>query len=365
MGIKVKIGGKGIMDLKFEYTENNHFKWGWGDEWFNEPNPTKRFKVQLGNVSRPVGSFRQECISAAKLLASKTTKPIVVGLSGGSDSQIVCLALREAGIPFKVVIVKLFTNGELQNGHDIKTAFKFCEKYKIEHIDYSINTDDFYNTKALHYAEKYGFTGVETIMQCETMDYLGHDYCYIMAGGDIVMQSKLPHVLAKSDIKQMPNCPGSELIWWQTPQPIMRHMMEMGYEGTSKFFLYTPELISAYLMDPVVQDFLRARHVTFEAFMFWNPEPGQWWKFFQMLIKPMMTLREWPEMVPARKWTGFEKLSDSNKYKEYQQLIDVASKGVSMGQAVALPIYDLIDYIHTPHTHSLVAIDVDNIRKYD
>lgn len=352
------------MDLKFEYTEHNHFKWGWGDEWFNEPNPAKQFKLHLGSVTRPVGSFRQECIAAAKLLASKATKPIIVGLSGGSDSQIVCLALREAGIPFKVVIVKLLTDGALQNGFDIKTAYKFCEKFNIEHIDYLIDTDEFYRNKAAKYAEKYGFTGVETIMQCETMDFLGQDYCYIMAGGDIVMNSKLPKVVAGSKIKQMPNCPGTEIIWWQTPQPIMRHMMEMGYEGTSKFFLYTPELISAYLMDPVVQDFLRARHVTFEVFMSWNPDPAQWWKFFQMLIKPMMTLREWPEMVPARKWTGFEKLSVSKKLKEYQKIIDIASKGVSMGQAVAPTIYELIDYIHTPHTHSLVAIKAGNVRTY-
>lgn len=356
------------MDLKFEYTENNHYKWGWGEDWFNDPDPAKQYKIHLGYVTRPVKSFREECIAAAKLLASKATKPIIVGLSGGSDSQMVCLALLFANVPFTVVIVKLMTNGILQNGHDIKTAYIFCKKYGIEHMDYIIHTDEFYQTKGKEYAAKYGFTGVETIMQCQTMDFLGNDYCYIMAGGDVVMNSKLPKVVPYSGIPQMPNCPGTEIIWWQTPQPIMRHMMEMGYEGTSKFFLYTPELISAYLMDPAVQDFLRARHVTFEVFMTWNPEPSQWWKFFQMLIKPMMTLREWPEMVPARKFTGFEQLQGKNhnsgKYKLYQEIIDKASEGKTMGQAVAPTIRELIDYIHTPHRHSLRAVKANNIRKY-
>lgn len=358
------------MELKFEYTEDNHFKWGWGDEWYNAPDPTKQYKMHLGYVKRPVQSFRQECINAAKLIAEKASKPIIVGLSGGSDSQMACLAFREAGVPFKVVIVKLVTNdGVLRNGHDIKTAYEFCKKFNIEWIDFTLNTDEFYPTKGVEYAKKYGFTGVQTIIQCATMDFIGHDYCYIMAGGDIVMTSLLPWVVPESNLPLMPNGKGTDLVWWQAPLPIMQHMMAMGYEGTSKFYLYTPELISAYLMDPVVQDFLRARNVTFEVFQGWHPANRMWWKFFHMLIKPMMTLREWPEMVPARKFTGFEKLQGadfkSGQEAEYQKMIDIASEGKTMGQAVTPTIMELIDYIHTPHTHSLIATKTQNFRKYE
>lgn len=352
------------MELKFDYTENNHFKWGWGDEWFNEPDPNKQYKIHLGYVTRPVQSFRQECINTARLIGAKATKPIIVGLSGGSDSQMVCLSFREAGIPFKVVIVKLFTDdGELRNDHDIKTAYEFCKKFNIEWIDFDLNVDEFYATKGVEYAEKYGFTGVQVLIQCATMDFVGKDYCYIMAGGDIVMTSLLPHVAPDANLPMIPNTRGTDLVWWQTPLPIMQHMISMGYEGTSKFYLYTPELISAYLTDPVVQDFLRARNVIYEVFMHWHPSIRMWWRLFHMLFKPMMTSREWPEMIPARKYTGFEKLQgknyDGGQEARYQEMIDTASKGKTKGQVVVTRILDLIDYIHTPHTHNLLAVKTD------
>lgn len=353
------------MELKFNYTHQNHFKWGWGDDWYNKPDPTQKYKIHLGHVSRPVGSFRQECINAARLIADKATKPIIIGLSGGSDSQIVCLSFMEIGVPFKVVIVKLYTgDGKLCNGHDIATAYEFCKKFNLEYIEFSLNMDKFYRTTGSEYAQKYGFTGVQTIIQCATMDFVCKDYCYIMAGGDIIMTTVMPGMFPEKKIATMPNCKGTDLIWWQAPLPIMQHMIAMEYEGTSKFYLYTPELISAYLMDPVVQDFLRARNVLFHVYTTWHPNQRMWWRFFHLLIKPMMTLREWPEMIPTRKYTGFEQLQGadhmSGKEAEFQEIINRASGGKTLGQAVAPTIMELIDYIHTPHTHSLEAVKTNN-----
>lgn len=231
---------KSAIDLKFEYTEDNHFKWGFGDEWHNAPDRFKQYKLQLGHIKRPVLSFREECVNAAKHLADRATKPILVGLSGGGDSQMVCLSLREAGVPFKVLITKLYDEfWNLVNEEDISTAYKFCEVYGVEHLEYSINLDYFYNDGALDYAKKYGFTNLHTITQCDMMDYVCNEYCYIMAGGDVVM-TPYPNVITPDRIlPKIQNTVVPDTItvptWWQTPQPIMQHMMEMGYEGTSKF----------------------------------------------------------------------------------------------------------------------------------
>jgi hypothetical protein len=350
-----------IMDLKFEYTENNHFKWGFGGEWYNKPDPTKQYQIQLGHTTRPIQSFRQECINTARLIASKATKPICVGLSGGSDSQMACLSFMQADIPFKTVIVSMVdADGRILNDHDIKNAYAFCEKYNIEYIDFKINPDEFYATKGKEYAAKYGFTGVHVLLQCATMDFICPDYCYIMAGGDIVFAPYKKTLTPDLDLPELDNVPGvAKPVWWQTPLPIMQHMMAMGYEGTSKFYLYTPELIVAYLTDPAVKDFLNTQDVIYEVFIRWLPHPRMWWRCFHMLFKPLMTQREWPEMLPARKYTGFEQLQGKNfnsgKEMLYQAYVDEAAGGISSGQVIATPIADLITYLTTPHTHNLVA----------
>lgn len=349
------------MDLQFEYTENNHFKWGFGDEWYNTPDPTKQYKIQLGFTRRPVMRFRDECINVARLIAAKATKPIIVGLSGGSDSQMACLAFREANIPFKVVILKMTNHaGDNVNGHDIKNAYAFCQQYGIEWIDFVVNVDEFYAGPAKEYAAKYGFTGVHTILQCATMDFVGKDYCYVMAGGDIVFAPYKSYVTPELDLPKLPNLTDmNKPVWWQTPLPIMQHMMAMGYEGTSKFYLYTPEIIAAYLTDPAVTDFLNAQDVIYEVFCKWHPHARMWWRCFHMLFKPLMTQREWPEMLPARKYTGFEQLQGKNfnsgQEVLYQQYINDAAGGISDGQVISTPIQDLITYVTTPHTHNLVA----------
>jgi hypothetical protein len=348
---------------KYEYTENNHFKWGFGDEWYNEPDRLKQYKLSLGHVTRKVGTFREECIHAAKLIGEKTTKPILVGLSGGNDSQVVCLALREAGVPFSVIIVKTFDEfWNPVNEEDNQVAYEFCKKYDIEYIDYSINLDYYYRDEALDYADKYGFSQHHTIVQCAVMDYVCDRYYYIMAGGDIVFS---PYVNIITPELDQPKLPGTVIpdritksVWWQTPQPIMQLMVDKGYEGTSKFYLYTPELIASYLQHPVTTQYLENEDVILQAFTRWFPRPkDMWWRCFHMLYKPMMIKQEFPEVIQSLKRTGFEKIETLKAPQgprtlvgEYIKLLRDAAAGKCGGQVIATPIADLIRYINTPHT---------------
>ena len=354
------------MEPKFEYTLNNHFKWGYGDEWHNRPDPTKQFKIMLGSQSRPLMSFRDECIEAARLIGERATKPIIVGLSGGSDSQIACLAFREAKVPFSVVIVRMFDKDNNHiNDFDIKTAYEFCRVYNIDYIEHSINVDEFYRGQGSEYAARYAFTHPNVIVQASTMDFVGPDYCYIMAGGDIVF---CPYKSGMTPDLQLPRIPNvlngivNTPVWWYGTQPIMQHMIESGFEGTSKFFMYTPELLLSFLKDPVVRDFINAVNPIYEVYISWSI-PENWWKCFQMLIKPMVTMREWPEMIPARKYTGFEMLdkarsenSNISMSKMYHTLLLEAAKEVQHNnQLIATTMPDLIKYLETPHDHPLVS----------
>ena len=346
------------MELKLEYTENNHFKWGFGDDqWFNLPKPGDKYRIHLGYCTRPVESFRSECIRAAKLIAEKATKPIIVGLSGGSDSQMVCLSMIEAGIPFSVIIARLLdVDNNVVNAHDIKTAYAFCEKYNVDYQNFDIDLDNYYKTTGKKYAEYYGFTDTRVIVQCAVMDHVGKDYCYIMAGGDPLLSVYRPTFTPKQITTDIPrvikelNLIGP--VWWQTPQPIMRHMMEMGYEGTSKFFLYTPELIASYLTDDVCQQFRNASKAMYETFFMWHRDNS--WMLFQMLFKPLLTTKHWPEIVQAQKLTGFEQIEKNKELTGlYKTILKEAAGGKTENAVIPVLITDLIKYVSTPHDHAL------------
>lgn len=361
------------MKLNFDYTLNNHYKWGFGDDWYNEPTQHKPYKVHIGAVTRPVKSFREECINAAKLIAEKATKPILVGLSGGGDSQVACLSFREAGIPFKVIIVHLYdVNWKEVNTHDITNAFKFCETYGIEYIEQHINLDYFYRDDGVSHAEKYGFTQLHTITQCAVIDYVSDEYCYIMAGGDIMFSPYLNFITP--DVEQPRIAQSSrDLVrscWWSGPQPILQYMIDKGCEGTTKFFMYTPELIASFLTHPVTTQYLDNEDVIVGTFTDWFKNPNGWWKCFHYLYKPMMIKQEFPEVLAVKKQTGYEVMeSKTSTFDElkppmmvYQKLITTATRGCTSGQVIAIPIPDLIKYIQTPHTEGDVLTATRVIR---
>src|SRR5687768_12507692 len=90
-----------------QYSYNNHSKYGWGNDWFNKPERTHSgFQVTFGKSVGTPGSFRDECVRAARLIGESTKEPIVVALSGGVDSEVIARSFLEAEIPFKAVIVR-------------------------------------------------------------------------------------------------------------------------------------------------------------------------------------------------------------------------------------------------------------------
>ena len=56
----------------FEYTLNNHFKFGYDNEWFvDRPNKNSKWSVQYGQCNRPVKNWREECKLAASIIYDK------------------------------------------------------------------------------------------------------------------------------------------------------------------------------------------------------------------------------------------------------------------------------------------------------
>jgi len=344
------------MEPKFEHTQDNHFKWGWSS-WYCPPEPKETYRIHLGYTKRKWGSLREECVLACEYIASKATKPIIVGLSGGSDSQMACISFKEARVPFTALICKYkYTNGEIINQHDIATAYQFCKLHNISYQELEINIDEFFKTRALDLARQYCMPKVETIIQTVAMDHVGKDYCYIMAGGDVMMLALRNTVGERLGLTTYNNR-FSEPVWTESPVPIMQHMISNGYEGTSKFWLYTPELIASYLTDPVTQDFLKNFDVLMDNYIDMTGGTERLWKCFHYMYKPLMTTREFPELIRTKKYTGYENLYAGaekipSKMNVYIEMLQAAVRDLNAGQTIITSVKKLEQYVTTAHSES-------------
>lgn len=283
-----------MQQLKYSY--NDHYKWGFNDGWFNDAEPEGYFNVSLGACSRPHKSFREECINSARLLGDSLTKPILVGLSGGSDSQVVCLSLIGAGVPFTPVILKLFgSNGDPYNSHDVEGAFAFCEKFNLTPIVEELNLDEFYINQGFQLIYDYCITSYQICVQLYLVIKYKTTHAYINGGGD-------PQLLKYKD----PETGVAELAYELGPTPIQQYMINNNIEGCLKFFMYTPEQIAAYLDHPVFHAFDAAQEAI---------QDRTSWDYFTYCVKPMMYVDQWPELLQRKKFTGFEQIPYINEMK--------------------------------------------------
>lgn len=272
---------------QLNYSFNDHYKWGFNEGWFNDAEPEGYFKVSIGACNRPHKSFREECIIAAKLLGDSVTKPILVGLSGGSDSQVVCLSLINANVPFTPVILKLFdSKGYQYNKHDVEGAFAFCDKFNLTPIVEELDLDNFFINQGIQLIHDNCITVFEIVVQLYLVIKYKDTHAYINGGGD-------PQLSKYED----PETGETTLSYSLGPTPIQQYMINNGIEGCLKFFMYTPEQIAAYLDHPVFHAYDAAQGSIHDRTS---------WDYFTYCVKPMMYINEWPEIIQRKKFTGFE-----------------------------------------------------------
>jgi hypothetical protein len=77
---------------------------------------------------------------------SDFTKPIILYLSGGLDSELLALALLEAGKPFTPVIFCWTSNDAVKNQAEVQFAFDFCAAHNLTPIIKSIDVSSLWSS---------------------------------------------------------------------------------------------------------------------------------------------------------------------------------------------------------------------------
>jgi hypothetical protein len=265
-----------------ELTENNHFKFGYNNRWFNykkwfneREDRFESWDVKYGRCKREPYSFRVECEEAAKLIRSKTDLPINIFFSGGIDSEVVCRSFMKAGIDFTPVICEY---NEGLNNHDIKYALGFCRKFGLEPKILKLDVKEYWKD-CLNLSEQTRCISPQFLVlmwmvsQVEGYNILGSGECY----------------LEQSDYRW-------KMVEKEKVAALYKHYILNDIQGAPGFFQYTPELMLSYLEHPAIVNA--------------NSDPPY-------SLKPRVYENQWFGLKKREKYNGFEHLKELDmKYRQ-------------------------------------------------
>lgn len=123
--------------------------WGYDSGLFNAPtSPDSVLHATLYSPTRDIGSLRDEMTNAANILKELVgNDEIILCFSGGMDSQMAALALRDAGAKFKLVHANVYLGEYHINHNESETCIAFSKKFNfpMEVIDVDLKkcTDEY------------------------------------------------------------------------------------------------------------------------------------------------------------------------------------------------------------------------------
>jgi hypothetical protein len=247
--------GEGSAVPPFAMTHRNHFKFGYDNRWFEDRrSPEDKWAVAYGRCERPVKDWRAECIETAKVIRASTDLDLWVMFSGGIDSEVVLQSFLFADIPVNAAITCFRNN---LNRQDVRYAVKFCEThgvpYKLLHID----IEEFFESgDALRMADRTHCVHpvllhtMWAMNQVNGYPILGSAECYLVkrsADKDVLE----PAVGSAADEWVMHE--KERIASWY------RHLLVERRPGCAGFFQYTPEIMLAFLQDPIMVELCNGR----------------------------------------------------------------------------------------------------------
>jgi len=286
----------------FEYTLNNHFKFGYNGVAYNQrQSKDDEFWVGYGTANQEVGTFKEECFRAARLIRDRVyalSLPIDVMYSGGADSEVMLRSFLEQDIQVNVNITEFKDN---LNSQDVECAYKFCEINKINPIVHKLDVSEFLESEAFEYAE---------FSKCPSPQMLVFMWLYDRVKGVPILgyNTNIVHrdfskywswdlrtmTVIEREIKEYPKVP-----WYvkrhEKHMSVFRYPMLKNKPAVPGFFVYTPELLLSFLRHPW------AKHLT---------ECKEWGEIDIELSKKKIYEEGFPNLIQAKKQTGFEQIMD-------------------------------------------------------
>lgn len=253
----------------FNFSHNNYIEYGWGEQLYGYRRNTKdKFWFKFNKCTQHPLDFRSECIRAVKLIYESTEKKILIHFSGGIDSEIICRAFIEANLPFEVCIWRY--NHKI-NQHDIEYAIRFCKEYDIKYTFFDmdilsfIQIDVFDIFKQKFFCHCWWSNVAKYVMsQMDGYQILGDGHLNLnhdpLGLNGFNKPSYIPPVLIPTKYYKSPpvlEAKTYKIVAESQHPEILSYLEQVGKEGCTGFFFYTPELLMSYIKDSFIQDWLK------------------------------------------------------------------------------------------------------------
>lgn len=270
--------------MRIELSHHNHFQFGYNGVPFSFRKETHDiWEVSYGPCLRTAGNFKEECISAAKIIGEKSMGRVMVLFSGGVDSEVALRSFVLAGVPVKAAIMRYEDDLNL---HDINYALKACQKLGIDHYFFDLKIRDFWEHSLSNYADSVYCISPQLIATMWLIDQV--DEYPVIGSGECLLVRR-----------------GNSWDLWEKERIAAwyRHFIVRNRSGCPGFFQYTPELMLSYLQDPFVIESLK-----------WLPNDV----ISNVSIKLPLYQNHFP-LETRLKYTGFEKLQSEDW--QYRQML--------------------------------------------
>jgi len=273
-------------------THNNHFQFGWGEGVCNFDDRKGNYWMKFGRCEYMPTSFKYECVRAARLISENAKKPVLVCFSGGIDSEVVVRSFQEANVDFEIGIMNLvYRDNTSINQHDISYALDYVKQHNLKHTIVDVDFEEFLRVHLLYNAKKYKSEFVGILLHREMIKLFPNHHC-VLGGGDIEVQ--------RHRYNGRPELPGLYLEEEEISTALIESAREIGNDVSHRFFMQTPEIMLAWILDPDIQHWIKYEKAL----------ASPWTNMNYFGIKPYALYRHWPDMTVRPKYTGLEKFYD-------------------------------------------------------
>ena len=199
---------------------------GHGDDW----------TININSSPREAGSFYEEAIKSAEIIAEEADSPIYIMFGGGNDCEYMINVFNQTDIDFNVAIIS-YGKDFKYNAHDTKYALDWCHKHNRTPTIIDLDLEDFVKSgRMLEVAEE--------SMCCE------YRMTSTMEGA-----SKVDGTVVMANAPQI--CKMKDGTWaWEEHERINSYgnwWESKGIKGTSDFGSYTGEQVLAFLEEPIIK----------------------------------------------------------------------------------------------------------------
>jgi hypothetical protein len=244
-----------------ELSHNSHFRFGYDREWFVARSlETQTWSVEYQSCTESPLDWREECLRAARLIRAGTAEPLFALLSGGIDSEVMVRSFHACGIEITPLIIRFSDD---LNAHDIIYAVQLCRELGLKYEWLDLDIYHFYKRYAFDLADEYQVVNPRLLPVIWAMDqFTGYP---VIGGGDpflVRRGNRLPAQNFQEGVfSGQPDLDESEDTWdlWEKERSASwaRYLLKNNRGGCPGFFNYTPEIVAAFLLDPLSDYYMR------------------------------------------------------------------------------------------------------------